>query len=1173
MADDNGKGQRGLSRRQFLKATGGVAAGLAAIQVADGLGVKPTLAYRALAPVGQIDNPLDSYPNRGWEQVYQDQYAYDSSFTYVCSPNDTHACRMRAFVKSGVVMRIEQNYDSGKIKDLYGNQATAAWNPRGCGKGYTLHRRVYGPYRLKYPTIRKGWKQWADAGFPSLSDNPTLRDTYKFNSRGTDTFVRASWDEAFDYMARATKVVAETYSGPKGKTRLQADGYQPEMIEETQGAGTRTIKMRGGMGLLGVIGKYGMYRFSNMLALLDAQVRGVTPDKALGGRNWSNYTWHGDQAPGQPFVHGLQTSDCDFNDMINTKLHIHVGVNMIENKMPDTHFFYETMERGGKIVVIAPEYGPPSTKADYWLSVRPGISDTVIFLAVSKIIMDNKWHDEAFVKQFTDLPLLVRTDNLKRLRASEVFPGYKPGLAEDGPSYTIQGLKHDQYDQLGDFVVRDRKSGQLKAITRDDVGQRLVDKGVDPELEWKGTIQLADGSQVEVMTLWEMYKINLRDYDLDTASEICGAPKELIQRLAEDIATIKPVAIHVGEGIQHWFHATLHGRATYLPLMLTGNIGKPGAGCHQWAGNYKAALFQSAPWSGPGFKGWVAEDPFKPNLDVAASGKDVTVKAYTKDEEPAYWDHGDQALIVDTPKYGRRNFTGKTHMPTPTKMLWFNNVNLINNAKWAYGVIKHVNPKIDLIVNQDVEMTATGEYSDINLPANFWMEFQTQEVTASCSNPFLQIWGGGGIKPLYDTKDDAAIIAGVAKRLGEVMGDQRYADYWKFVLEGKPEVYIQRLLDGSTTTSGYKVDDIMAGKYGEPGAALMLFRTYPRIPFWEQTHDNVPFYTDTGRMNAYCDIPEAISYGENFIVHREGPEATPYMPNVIISTNPYIRPDNYGITPQMLQSQVIDADLRTIANNKMSWAEAKKTKNPLWTQGFSFYALTPKTRHRVHSQWSAEDLHMLMDSNFSDPYRQDKRTVGLGEHQMHMNPQAAKDMGIKDGDYVYVDANPADRPYLGAKPEDPLYKVARLMLRVKYNPAYPYQVIMMKHAAFMATERSVKAHETRADGRALSEDTGYQANLRYGSQQSLTRDWAMPMHQTDTLFHKKKVEMAFLFGGEADNHAINTVPKETLVRITKAEDGGLDGKGAWTAATTGKTPGNEDPFMQKYLKGEVTKVS
>ena len=124
-------------------------------------------------------------------------------------------------------------------------------------------------------------------------------------------------------------------------------------------------------------------------------------------------------------------------------------------------------------------------------------------------------------------------------------------------------------------------------------------------------------------------------------------------------------------------------------------------------------------------------------MDPNAAGKDIPAHGHAKGEEPAYWDHGDKALIVDTPKYGRKNFTGETHMPTPTKFLWFTNVNIINNAKWAYGLIKTVNPKIDTIINQDIEMTATGEYSDFTLPANSWMEFQNLEITASCSNLFL----------------------------------------------------------------------------------------------------------------------------------------------------------------------------------------------------------------------------------------------------------------------------------------------------------------------------------------------------------------------------------------------------------------------------------------------------
>ena len=1143
-----------LTRRDFLKATAATGATF--------LLAENALALKLLQPVVDVDNPLAFYPERGWEKIYRDQYRSDGSFTFVCSPNDTHHCRMRAFVRNGVVMRIEQNYDVQRYADLYGNKATPHWNPRGCLKGYTLHRRVYGPYRLKYPLIRKGWKAWADDGFPELT--PANKTKYKFDSRGNDQLLKASWDEALSYIAKGLIQIAKRYSGDEGVRRLTEQGYPPEMIEAMQGAGTRSFKLRGGMGLTGVIGKYGLYRFNNMLALLDAHVRGVGPEKALGGRNWSNYTWHGDQAPGQPFVHGLQASDVDLNDLRFSKLHIQCGKNLIENKMPESHFFNELMERGAKIVTITPEYSPPATKSDYWMPIRPQ-TDTALFLGIAKILMEEKRYDEAFVKRFTDFPLLVRTDTLKRLKAHEVFPNYQGGLVADGPSFKLQGLTKEQYEQLGDFVVFDVKSRSLKPLTRDDVGEKLTAKGIEPVLEWKGNVKLTNGQEVEVTTLWEMYKVHLKDYDLDTVHEITHTPKEFVTRLAHDIATIKPVAIHIGEGINHWFHATEMNRAMHLPLMLTGNFGIPGAGCHTWAGNYKSALFQGSPWTGPGFKGWIYEDPFQPNLDEGAPGDSVKVKIFTKGEEPAYWNHGDRPLIVNTPKYGRKVFTGKTHMPSPTKVMWFTNVNLINNAKHVYEMLKNVNPGIEMIISQDIEMTASVEYADFALPANSWMEFQTYEITASCSNPFLQIWKGG-IKPLYDTKDDVMMIAELARKLGELLNDRRFADYWKFALEGRPEVYIQRLLDTSTTTQGYKVQDILAGKYGEPGACLMLFRTYPRIPFWEQVHDSVPFYTDTGRLHAYCDIPEAIEYGENFVVHREGPEATQYLPNVIVSSNPYIRPDDYGIPLNALHW-----DERTVRNVKLPWAQVKKTQNPLWEKGYKFYCLTPKTRHRVHSQWSVCDWNLIWDSNFGDPYRMDKRMPGVGEHQLHMNPQAAKDLGINDGDYVYVDANPADRPYIGWKPNDPFYKVSRLMLRVKYNPAYPYNIVMMKHAPFIATEKSVKAHENRPDGMALSE-TGYQSNFRYGSQQSITRDWSMPMHQTDHLFHKAKDFTGFLFGYEPDNHGINTVPKETLVKISKAEDGGLGGKGIWEPARTGFTPGNESEFMKRYLSGDTVKV-
>lgn len=101
-----------LTRREFLKLSGATI-GVLAIS-------EPALALLKYAE--GIENPLAYYPNRDREKVYRDIYRYDSHFTFVCSPNDTHACCLRAFVRNGIVVRIEQAYDAGSVKDLDGNK-------------------------------------------------------------------------------------------------------------------------------------------------------------------------------------------------------------------------------------------------------------------------------------------------------------------------------------------------------------------------------------------------------------------------------------------------------------------------------------------------------------------------------------------------------------------------------------------------------------------------------------------------------------------------------------------------------------------------------------------------------------------------------------------------------------------------------------------------------------------------------------------------------------------------------------------------------------------------------------------------------------------------------------------------------------------------------------------
>ena len=106
--------------------------------------------------------------------------------------------------------------------------------------------------------------------------------------------------------------------------------------------------------------------------------------------------------------------------------------------------------------------------------------------------------------------------------------------------------------------------------------------------------------------------------------------------------------------------------AAALVLTITGNIGKFGTGLPYLV----RATTRPAPGRRPRGRGraWrctPGEDPFNLTLDANAHGKEIKTKSYYYGEDVGFWNHGDTALIVNTPKYGRKVFTGKTHMPTP----------------------------------------------------------------------------------------------------------------------------------------------------------------------------------------------------------------------------------------------------------------------------------------------------------------------------------------------------------------------------------------------------------------------------------------------------------------------------------------------------------------------------
>ena len=72
---------------------------------------------------------------------------------------------------------------------------------------------------------------------------------------------------------------------------------------------------------------------------------------------------------------------------------------------------------GADIVLVAPDVSPSHTHADYHVPIKPG-TDAALGLSMAQVIIEEGLYEAPFVKEQTDLPLLVRLDTRQFLRQS-----------------------------------------------------------------------------------------------------------------------------------------------------------------------------------------------------------------------------------------------------------------------------------------------------------------------------------------------------------------------------------------------------------------------------------------------------------------------------------------------------------------------------------------------------------------------------------------------------------------------------------------------------------------------------------------------------------------------------------------------------------------------------------
>ena len=256
-----------------------------------------------------------------------------------------------------------------------------------------------------------------------------------------------------------------------------------------------------------------------------------------------------------------------------------------------------------------------------------------------------------------------------------------------------------------------------------------------------------------------------------------------------------------------------------------------------------------------------------------------------------------------------------------------------------------------------------------------------------------------------------------------------------------------------------------------------------------------------------------------------------------------------------------------------TWGELSQSRHPLnvLDPAYRFVFQTPKYRWGAHSTAVDSDWIAMLFGPFGDIYRRDDRAPWSGEAYMEMNPTDAAELELSDGDYAWLDADPADRPYRGWKEDDPYYEVARAMMRVRIYTGMPRGVIRTWFNMYAATPGTVDAQKAGDGAPAKNPHTNYVSLFRRGSHQSGTRAYLRPTQMTESLNRKAYFGQVIGKGFEADVHSVSGAPKEAFVKIEKAEDGGIGAQRLWRPVTLGLRPEAPSEALAAYLAGTYIK--
>ena len=517
-----------------------------------------------------------------------------------------------------------------------------------CPKGKAAAELVYHTDRILHPMRRTNPKGAADPGWQPIS-----------------------WDEALDEIAARLSTLARDH------------GPEQAAFSVTTPSGSH---------------------ISDSISWIERFIRAYGSPNMIYSTEICN--WHKDFASRFTYGHDIGTPD-----FANTDCILLWGNNPAATWLARTTEIQKGLKRGARLMVVDPKPTVFARRATQWLQVRPG-SDRYVALGLAHILLQDGRFDREFVARWTNGSLLVRCDDGRLLRESDLAPGGRAHI----------------------LFARTEDTGAL--VPYDTTSKTWGDATGAPALLWRGEIDSAHG-RIACRTTLDIFAEAASEMPPDRVAELSGVSPRDLANAADILAGAKSVAYYAWNGVGQSITATQTDRAISILYALTGSYGRAGGNVPGSAAAFgdisgrdllpetqraKALGLTERPL-GPGLNGWVtARDVYRAILSGA---------------------------------------------PYPVRMLVSFGTNVLVSQPDA-DVARQALAALDFHVHADFFVNASAAYADILLPATTSWEregLRTGFDTSLDGMRLVQL-RPPIIAPVGEAKSDTDIVLALAGRMG-----------------------------------------------------------------------------------------------------------------------------------------------------------------------------------------------------------------------------------------------------------------------------------------------------------------------------------------------------------------------------------------------------------------------